>query len=99
MPLFGVELLGQFHRTLHVGEKHCDLLALALQGALGSKNLVGDVLGRVVARVAGGARLDVVAHNNRIDLRFGFDAEGEILIMSQQDGVIRRLAPAPNLQN
>ena len=43
--------------------------------------------------------LDIVANNKRADLRFGIDAAGEILIMTQQDGVIRRLAPAPNLQN
>jgi hypothetical protein len=31
---------------------------------------------------------------NRADLRFGQDKDGEVLIMSKQDGRIRRLAPA-----
>ena len=33
VPLFGVELLGQIHRPLHVGEEHRHLLALAFESA------------------------------------------------------------------
>jgi hypothetical protein len=33
VPLFGIELLSQIHRALHVGEQHRHLLALAFQGA------------------------------------------------------------------
>ena len=33
VPLLGVELLGQLHRALHVGEQHRDLLALAFERA------------------------------------------------------------------
>jgi hypothetical protein len=29
VPLFGIDLLGEIHRALHVGEEHGDLLALA----------------------------------------------------------------------
>ena len=34
-PLLGVELLGQLHRALHVGEEDGHLLALAFDGRLG----------------------------------------------------------------
>ena len=54
VPLFGIELLGQIHRPLHVGEEHGDLLALAFEGAAGGENLLGEVLGGI------GARLQVV---------------------------------------
>ena len=43
---FGVELLGQFHRALHVGEEHRDLLALAFDGRLRLADLVGEVFRR-----------------------------------------------------
>ena len=33
-PLLRIELLGQLHRALHVGEQHGDLLALAFEGGL-----------------------------------------------------------------
>ena len=33
----------------------------------------------------------LVSSNSRADLRFGLDAEGEIYVMSKQDGIIRRL--------
>ena len=49
VPLLGVDLLGQLHRALHVGEEHGDLLALALEGGLALEDLVGEVLGGVVA--------------------------------------------------
>ena len=32
VPLFGIDLLGELHRALHVGEQHRDLLALAFEG-------------------------------------------------------------------
>ena len=52
VPRFRVELLGQLHRALHVGEQHGDLLALAFEGGLGLQDFVGEMLGRVGARVA-----------------------------------------------
>ncbi len=58
VPLLGVDLLGQLHRALDVGEEHRHLLALALQGGLGLEDLVGQVLRGVVAGLAlGGGRL------------------------------------------
>ena len=44
VPLLGVDLLGQLHRALHVGEEDGHLLALALQGGLRLEDLVGEVL-------------------------------------------------------
>ena len=41
VPLFGVELLGEIHRALHVGEEHGDLLALAFEGATRRQDLLG----------------------------------------------------------
>jgi hypothetical protein len=52
MPLLGVDALSQLHRALDVGEEHRHLLALALQRGLALEDLVGQVLGRVVAGVA-----------------------------------------------
>ena len=49
MPGFGVDALGELHRTLHVGEEDRHLLALALEGGLRGKNLLGEVLGRIGA--------------------------------------------------
>src|SRR5262245_17278335 len=54
----GVAIGQQLHRALEVGEEHSDLLALTFQGALGSQNLFGEVLGgiglgRSKARLAG----------------------------------------------
>jgi hypothetical protein len=51
VPLLRVELLGQLHRTLHVGEEDGDLLALALKGGLRLQDFVGEVLGSVRAGV------------------------------------------------
>ncbi len=50
VPLLGIELIRQLHRSLHVGEQDCDLLALAFERALRPQDLVGQVLGRVAAR-------------------------------------------------
>jgi len=47
MPLFRIDLLGQFHRAFDVGEQHGDLLALAFEGGLRLQDFVGEVLGRV----------------------------------------------------
>jgi hypothetical protein len=45
VPLFGIYLLGQIHRALHVGEEHGHLLALAFEGAAGGEDLRGEVGG------------------------------------------------------
>ena len=47
VPLFRIDLFGQLHRALHVGEQHGDLLALAFEGGLRLQDFVGEVLGRV----------------------------------------------------
>jgi hypothetical protein len=49
VPCFGIDLLGEIQRSLHVGEEDGHLLALAFQGALGGEDLLGEVLGGVVA--------------------------------------------------
>ena len=46
-PLLRVELLGELHRALHVGEEHRHLLALAFEGGLRLQDLLGEVLGGV----------------------------------------------------
>jgi hypothetical protein len=35
VPFFGIDLLREVHRALHVGEEDSDLLALAFEGAAG----------------------------------------------------------------
>src|SRR5207247_9931379 len=50
VPLLGVELLGEVHRALHIGEEDRHLLALAFEGGAGAQDLLGEVPGRVVAR-------------------------------------------------
>jgi len=47
VPLLGVDLLGQLHGSLHVGEEHRDLLALTFECGLGLEDLVGQMLGGV----------------------------------------------------
>ncbi len=49
VPLLGIDLPGEVHRALHVGEEHSDLLAFALEGAAGLQDLIDEVLGRVCA--------------------------------------------------
>src|SRR5437016_5363454 len=44
VPLLGIELLGELHRALHVGEEHGHLLALAFERAAGAEYLLGQVL-------------------------------------------------------
>ncbi len=51
VPDLRIQSLGQLHRALHVGEEHRHLLALTLQGGLRLQDLVGQVLGRIVAGV------------------------------------------------
>jgi hypothetical protein len=41
VPLFGIDPLGQVHRTLHVGEEHRDLLAFSFEGASRREDLLG----------------------------------------------------------
>jgi hypothetical protein len=48
-PLFRVELLGQLHRALHIGEQDRDLLAFAFQRGARGQDLVGEVFGSVSA--------------------------------------------------
>jgi hypothetical protein len=57
VPLLGIELLGELHRALHVGEEDGHLLALALEGARG-EDLVGEVSGRVGRHRPGRPALD-----------------------------------------
>jgi len=45
--LFRIAVGEQLHRSLEVGEKDCHLLALTLEGALRSQDLIGEVLRRV----------------------------------------------------
>src|SRR5262249_43701084 len=46
VPVLGVELLGELHLALHVGEQDRDLLAFALEGGPRVQDLVGEVLRR-----------------------------------------------------
>jgi hypothetical protein len=41
VPVFGIDLLGEIHRALHVGEQDSDLFALTFERAAGSKNFLG----------------------------------------------------------
>src|SRR5262245_33281033 len=52
MPLLGIELLGEIHRALHVGEQHGHLLPLTFEGAAGAENLLGEMRGSIGARIA-----------------------------------------------
>ena len=57
-PRLGIGALGEVHRAHHVGEENRDLLALALEGAAGCADLLGEVrggLGAGVGRAACGA--------------------------------------------
>jgi hypothetical protein len=53
VPLFGIELLGQVHRSFHVSKEDRHLLAFAFEGAARREDLLGEVLRRVRARVRG----------------------------------------------
>src|SRR5262245_25062312 len=58
VPSLGIDLLGEFHRALHVGEEDRHLLALALEGGLRGENPLDEVARRVRTEVTrwGGAR-------------------------------------------
>jgi hypothetical protein len=45
VPLLWINLLGQVHRALNVGEQNRHLLALALESAARGEDLLGEVLG------------------------------------------------------
>src|SRR5262245_64286338 len=47
---FWVTIGEELHRALQVGEEYCDLLALALERALGREDLLSEVLGDVRLR-------------------------------------------------
>ena len=51
VPLFGIELLRQLHRALHVGEEHRHLLALAFERVACAEDLLGEVSRGVRARI------------------------------------------------
>src|SRR5262245_25609215 len=44
VPLLRIDLLGELHRPLDVGEEHRHLLALTLEHAAGAEDLLGEVL-------------------------------------------------------
>ncbi len=52
VPLFGVELSSQFHRTLHIGEQHRDLFAFTFERGLRLQNLFSEVFRGVGVRRA-----------------------------------------------
>jgi hypothetical protein len=52
VPLFGIHLLAEIHRALHVGEEYGDLFALAFEGATRGEDLLGQMVRRVRAGVA-----------------------------------------------
>jgi hypothetical protein len=52
VPLLRIELLGQIHRPLHVGEEDGHLFALAFEGAAGGEDLLGEVVRGVGPRIA-----------------------------------------------
>src|SRR5262245_7934197 len=43
VPLFGIDLLGEIHRSLHVGEKDRDLFPLTFESRARRENLLGEV--------------------------------------------------------
>jgi hypothetical protein len=49
MPLFGINLLGEIHGSLDVGEEDGHLLPFAFEGAAGGEDFLGEVLGCVCA--------------------------------------------------
>ena len=51
VPLLGVDLLGELHGPLHVGEQHRHLLALTFESGARGQDLLGEVFRRVGARV------------------------------------------------
>src|SRR5262249_36278775 len=57
VPVLGIDLLGELHRALHVGEEHGHLLALTLERAAGAEDLLGEVPRGVGSRVRLACRL------------------------------------------
>jgi hypothetical protein len=51
VPLFGIDLLGEAHRTLHVAKEHRHLFPLPFESATGGQDLLGKVLRGVGARI------------------------------------------------
>jgi hypothetical protein len=49
VPFFRVELLGEIHRALHVGEEDRHLLALAFEGTARGQDLLGEVTGSIAS--------------------------------------------------
>src|SRR5262249_53123005 len=56
VPFLGTDLLGEVHRSLHVGEKDGYLLALAFEGTPRREDLLGEMLRGVGPGVAYGRR-------------------------------------------
>src|SRR5262249_51397665 len=59
VPLFGIDLLCETHRPLHVGEKHRHLLPLTFQRASRREDLLGEVLRGIRPGIG---RLSAVCH-------------------------------------
>ena len=55
VPLLGINGAGELHRTMDICEEHRDQLALAFECRLARQDLVGEVRGRVDARIALGS--------------------------------------------
>src|SRR5262245_57548282 len=51
VPLFGIDLLGEVHRALHVSKEYRHLLALALEGGLRLQDLLGEVFWGIGSRL------------------------------------------------
>jgi hypothetical protein len=56
VQFFGVDLLGEVHRALHIGEQHSHLLTFAFEGAPGGEDLLREMFRRVGTRVGGAGR-------------------------------------------
>jgi len=67
VPVLGVELLGELHRPLHIGEEHGDLLALPLEGGLRVEDLRREVLRGVGADVTGARSISGRAYPRAAD--------------------------------
>ena len=58
VPLLRIELLGELHRALHVGEQHGHLLTFAGERGATVQDLLGEMWGRVGARTIGESRVE-----------------------------------------
>ena len=95
VPRFGIELLGQLHRAFDVGEQHRDLLALAFERGLGLQDLVGEVLGGVVARGARLGRRGLVCGFQRRAAGAAEAMVGRIRMRARRAGLRQRCPAAP----